>query len=211
MLKRGDRLVVATHNPGKVREIGELLAPYGMEAVSAGELDISEPEETGVTFAQNACQKAMHSAKACGLPALADDSGLEVAALGGEPGIYSARWGGEAKDFDMAMRRVHEELEAKGAHTPEQRRANFICVLALAFPGEEECRLFEGKVFGHITWPKRGAHGFGYDPIFTPEGHDITFGEMDPDKKQLMSHRARAFELFRLAFLEPKRGSEQGG
>lgn len=195
MLKKGDRLVVATHNPGKVREIGELLAPYGMQAVSAGELDISEPDETGVTFAENACQKAVHSAKASGLPALADDSGLEVEALGGEPGIYSARWGGAEKDFNMAMERVHKELEAKGAITPEQRRANFTCTLALAFP-DGTCTVYNGKVFGSITWPMRGLHGFGYDPIFIPEGFDISFGEMDPDKKHKMSHRARAFEIF---------------
>lgn len=195
MLKKGDRLVVATHNPGKVVEIGALLAPYGMEAVSAGDLGISEPDETGVTFAENACQKAVHSAKASGLPALADDSGLEVEALGGDPGIYSARWGGPKKDFQMAMERVHKELEAAGAITPEQRRANFICVLALSDP-DGNCTVYEGKVFGTIAWPMRGPNGFGYDPIFIPEGHDITFGEMDPAKKQKMSHRARAFEAF---------------
>jgi len=195
MLKKGDRLVVATHNPGKVREIGDLLAPYGMQAVSAGELGISEPDETGATFAENACQKAVHSAIGSGLPALADDSGLEVAALGGQPGIYSARWGGPDKDFPMAMERVHNELEAVGATSPEQRAANFICVLALALP-DGTCRTYEGKVFGSITWPMRGGHGFGYDPIFVPGGFDITFGEMDPDKKHLMSHRARAFEAF---------------
>ena len=195
MLKKGDRLVVATHNPGKVVEIGHLLAPFGMEAISAGDLDISEPDETGVTFAENACQKAVHSAKASGLPALADDSGLEVAALGGDPGIYSARWGGPDKDFAMAMERVHKELEAKGATTPAQRSANFNCVLALALP-DGTCTVYEGKVFGTIAWPMRGTHGFGYDPIFVPEGFDITFGEMDPAKKHKMSHRARAFDIF---------------
>ncbi len=195
MLKKGDRLVVATHNPGKVVEIGALLAPFGMEAISAGDLDISEPDETGVTFAQNACQKAVHSAKASGLPALADDSGLEVEALGGDPGIYSARWGGPDKDFDMAMERVHKALEAKGAITPAQRTANFNCVLALALP-DGTCTVYEGKVFGTIAWPMRGPHGFGYDPIFVPDGFDITFGEMDPVKKHEMSHRARAFEIF---------------
>ncbi len=205
MLKKGDRLVVATHNPGKVVEIGELLAPYGMEAVSAGDLDISEPEETGLTFAENACLKAVHSAKASGLPALADDSGLEVEALGGDPGIYSARWGGPEKDFQMAMERVHKELEAKGATTPEQRRANFTCVLALA-RSDGTCSVFEGKVFGSITWPMRGDNGFGYDPFFVPDGHDITFGEMDPAQKHLMSHRARAFDLFIRECLEPTEG-----
>ena len=195
MLKKGDRLVVATHNPGKVREIGDLLAPFGMNAVAAGDLNISEPDETGVTFAENACQKALHSAKSSGLPALADDSGLEVNALGGQPGIYSARWGGPDKDFAMAMARVHTELEAAGATTIEQRAANFICVLALAMP-DGTCSTYEGKVFGSITWPMRGEHGFGYDPIFVPKDHDITFGEMDPVNKHLMSHRARAFEIF---------------
>lgn len=195
MLKRGDRLVVATHNPGKVREIGELLRPFGMAAVSAGELGIAEPEETGATFAENARLKAVHSAQASGLPALADDSGLEVAALDGEPGIYSARWGGPERDFKLAMRKVHEALEARGAVTPEARRANFTCALALAEP-DGSCRIFEGKVFGHITWPLRGMHGFGYDPIFVPDGHDITFGEMDPAMKHEMSHRAKAFQLF---------------
>jgi XTP/dITP diphosphohydrolase len=201
MLKRGDRLVVATHNPGKVREIGELLAPYGMQAVSAGELGISEPEETGSTFADNACLKARHSAEASGLPALADDSGLEVHALGGDPGIYSARWGGPAKDFKLAMKKVADLLAETGAVTPEERRANFTCALALAFP-DGSCRIFEGKVFGHIVWPMRGTRGFGYDPIFVPDGHDITFGEMDPDQKHTMSHRARAFALFVAECLE---------
>ena len=195
MLQKGDRLVVATHNPGKVREIGDLLKPFGMQAVSAGDLDISEPDETGVTFAENACQKAVHSTKSSGLPALADDSGLEVAALDGQPGIYSARWGGADKNFEMAMERVHNELEAAGATSPEQRTANFICVLALALP-DGTCHTYEGKVFGSIAWPMRGLHGFGYDPIFVPDGHDITFGEMDPVKKHQMSHRARAFEIF---------------
>jgi XTP/dITP diphosphohydrolase len=195
MLKKGERLVVATHNPGKVREIGALLAPFGVEAVSAGELDIPEPDETGSTFAENACQKAVHSAKHSGLPALADDSGLEVQALGGDPGIYSARWGGPEKDFNKAMEKVHLALEEKGASTPDERRANFICVLALAMP-DGSCKTYEGKVFGHIVWPMQGARGFGYDPIFMPDGHDITFGEMDPEKKHEMSHRARAFQLF---------------
>ncbi len=200
MLKKGDKLVVATHNPGKVREIGDLLAPYGMQAVSAGERGISEPDETGVTFAQNACQKAVHSANSSGLPALADDSGLEVEALGGQPGIYSARWGGPQKDFAMAMERVHTELEAAAATTPQQRAANFICVLALALP-DGTCTTYEGKVSGSITWPMRGLHGFGYDPIFVPKGHEITFGEMDPVKKHQMSHRARAFAAFTKACL----------
>jgi len=195
MLKKGDRLVVATHNPGKVEEIAALLAPYGMQAVAAGALGISEPAETGTTFAQNACQKAVHSARASGLPALADDSGLEVRALDGQPGIYSARWGGPEKDFDKAMQRVHEALEAKGARSREERAASFTCALALALP-DGTCTVYEGQVSGSIVWPMRGTHGFGYDPIFMPDGFDITFGEMDPARKHEMSHRARAFEKF---------------
>ena len=201
MLKKGDQLVVATHNPGKVEEIGVLLAPFGLQVVSAGELGIAEPEETGTTFAQNACQKAVHSAKASGLPALADDSGLEVAALDGKPGIYSARWGGPDKNFDRAMERVHEELQARGATSREQREANFTCSLALAL-SDGSCTVYEGKVFGSIVWPMRGSRGFGYDPIFMPDGFDITFGEMDPTEKHKMSHRAKAFERFMRECLE---------
>ena len=195
ILKKGSRLVVATHNPGKIVEIGQLLAPFGLEIVSSGELGISEPDETGSTFAENACQKALHSARAANLPALADDSGLTVEALGGRPGIYSARWGGESKDFAMAMERVNRELEDAGAINEEQRRASFVCTLALAWP-DGQCETFEGRVDGHIVWPPRGEGGFGYDPIFMPHGHDMTFGQMDPDKKQAMSHRANAFRLF---------------
>jgi XTP/dITP diphosphohydrolase len=195
VLRKGDRMVVATHNPGKVAEIAHLLAPHGLEAVSAGDLGISEPPETGSTFAENACQKAVHSASASGLPALADDSGLVVDALDGAPGIYSARWGGESKDFVAAMERVNRELEERGALTPVQRSANFTCALALAWP-DGECEIFEGKVFGHIVWPPRGENGFGYDPFFVPAGHAITFGEMVPAGKHEMSHRANAFKLF---------------
>ena len=194
-LGAGDRIVVASHNPGKVKEINDLLEPFGLSAVSAGELNLPEPEETGTTFETNARLKAEAAAIASGLPALADDSGLEVAALDGAPGIYSARWGGPEKDFGAAMRKVHDELEAKGAGTPAARGANFACALALAWP-DGHTQVFEGKVFGHIVWPPRGDRGFGYDPVFVADGEGITFGEMDPAKKHAMSHRARAFELF---------------
>jgi len=194
-LKTGARLVVASHNPGKVNEIRALLEPYGVEAVAAGELDLPEPEETGETFAANAELKAKAAARLSGLPALADDSGLEVAALVGAPGIYSARWAGEAKDFTRAMERVEKALREKRAIQPQQRRANFTCALALAHP-DGACDTFEGKVFGTLVWPPRGTHGFGYDPIFLPRGAQLTFGEMEPDKKHAQSHRARAFEKF---------------
>jgi len=188
-LERG-RLVIASHNKGKVREIGELLAPYGVETVSAAELDLPEPEETGTTFIANAELKAMQAADLSGLPALADDSGLCVEALNGDPGIFSARWAGEDRDFSRAMRLVWEAIEAKG---PEAGHgAHFVCALALAWP-DGHVEAFEGRVDGLITWPPRGDKGFGYDPIFQPLGHDISFGEMDPDAKHAMSHRADAF------------------
>jgi XTP/dITP diphosphohydrolase len=189
-LRRGSKLVIASHNDGKVRELAELFAPYGIDCISAGSLGLPEPEETGASFAENARIKAIAAASGAGLAALADDSGLEVAGLGGEPGIHSARWGGSAKDFGLAMTRVHQELEAAGSR---DARANFTCALALALP-DGETSVFEGKVFGTLTWPPRGGSGFGYDPIFVPDGHDETFGEMDPDLKNRLSHRMRAFE-----------------
>jgi XTP/dITP diphosphohydrolase len=189
-LRRGDRLVIATHNEGKVRELGELFAPLGIDCVSAGSLGLPEPEETGASFAANAILKAEAAANASGMAAVADDSGLEVAALGGQPGIHSARWGGADKDFVLAMRKVQEELEASGS---TDRRANFTCALAVAAPGHPT-KAFEGKVFGTLVWPPRGTRGFGYDPIFVPEGYDETFGEMDPVRKNVLSHRMRAFE-----------------
>ena len=239
-LHPGLRLLVASHNQGKVREIRDLLAPYGLDVRAASELDLPEPEETEKTFAGNARLKAVAAAKASRLPALSDDSGLEVAGLGGRPGIYSARWAGPTKDFQSAMARVHDELAAAGvalsdagvaagaaaaaaagdgagreamapdvmapdvvagnavAAAPggaEARRANFTCALCLAWP-DGAAEIFEGKVFGTLVWPPRGSHGFGYDPMFQPDGHDITFGEMEPAAKQAMSHRAKAFELF---------------
>ncbi len=184
------RLVIASHNMGKVREIAELLGPHGMEPVSAGALGLPEPEETGTTFIANAELKALAAADLSGLPALADDSGLCVEALGGDPGIFSARWAGVDKDFSLAMRLVHEALEAKGPDAG--RDAHFICALALAWP-DGHVEAFEGRVDGRIVWPPRGDKGFGYDPIFQPLEHSITFAEMDPAAKHAMSHRADAF------------------
>lgn len=194
-LTRGTRLVVASHNLGKVREIRDLVAPYGLDVVSAGDLSLPEPEETGTTFAANAELKALASARASGLPALSDDSGLEVEALGGAPGIYSARWAGPSKNFAHAMAEVHHQLEAKGATAPAQRRANFTAALCLAWP-DGTTQTFEGKVFGHLVWPPRGTRGFGYDPMFLADGERLTFGEMEPAAKHAISHRARAFALF---------------
>lgn len=194
----GARLVVASHNPGKVAEIAALLAPFDIEVLSAVELDLEEPEETGKTFAQNAILKAEAAMRASGLPALADDSGLVVSALNGDPGIYSARWAGPERDFGLAMRRVEESLS--GAR---DRRAHFICNLCLAWPDGQSVA-FEGRVDGTLVWPPRGDRGFGYDSMFLPEGHDRTFGEMDAGEKHELSHRARAFaklvaELFQAA------------
>lgn len=184
------RLVVASHNAGKVREIGALLAPLGVEAVSAASLGLAEPEETETTFAGNAALKARAAADASGLPALADDSGLEVLGLGGEPGVYSARWAGPDKDFSAAMARVWDELSKRGA---DDRTGRFVCALALAEPGGE-VRVFEGEARGEIVWPPRGDKGFGYDPIFLARGQTRTFGEMTHEEKLPLTHRARAFE-----------------
>ncbi len=188
----GSQLVVASHNQGKVREIGDLIAPFGIETRSAGELGLAEPEETGLTFIDNAKIKSDAAAQASRMPALADDSGLCVDALGGDPGIYSARWAGPTKDFSIAMAKVHQGLIEAGATEPDQRRAHFVCALSLSWP-DGHCEVFEGKVFGHLVWPARGDKGFGYDPIFVADGETITFGEMDPEKKHGMSHRAQAF------------------
>jgi XTP/dITP diphosphohydrolase len=189
-LKRGGSIVIASHNEGKVRELAELFAPLGIACVSAASLGLPEPEETGATFAANARLKAEAAAKGSGMPALADDSGLEVAALNGAPGIHSARWGGANKDFRLAMERVNRELKASGV---ADRSARFVCALALAAP-DHTAQVFEGNVFGTLTWPPRGTRGFGYDPIFVPDGYDETFGEMDPALKNELSHRMRAFE-----------------
>jgi len=181
------RLVIASHNQGKVGEIATLLAPFGTEAVAVADWGLPEPEETGDSFAANAELKARAAAKASGLAALADDSGLQVAALEGRPGICSARWAGPEKDFRVAMRRVEEALSGL-----DDRRANFTCALALCWP-DGHMETFEGFVFGSLVWPPRGEKGFGYDPMFAADGHDVTFGEMEPDEKQRISHRADAF------------------
>lgn len=183
-----DRIVIASHNPGKVGEIAELLEPFGLSVLRADSLGLPEPEETGLTFAANAELKAVAAAIGAGLPALADDSGLVVPALGGAPGVYSARWAGPDKDFSLAMDRIRAELGAQ-----PDRSAFFVCALALAWP-DGTCEVFEGRVDGTLVFPARGRNGFGYDPIFLPEGESETFGEMDPARKHAMSHRARAFE-----------------
>ena len=180
------RLVLATHNPGKVVEIAELLGPFGMEMVSAGELGLPEPDETGLTFIANAELKALAAATASGLPALADDSGLCVDALGGAPGIYSARWAGPGKDFSVAMQRVHDEM-GSGVDT-----AHFICALCIAWP-DGHTQSFEGRVDGRLVWPPRGSNGFGYDPMFLMDGQSRTYGEMPRADKEADNHRARAF------------------
>ena len=186
-----ERLVVASHNPGKVREIADLLRPFGIAAVSAAELGLPEPEETGQTFLENAGLKARAAAEAAGLPALADDSGLVVPALDGAPGLHSARWAGTPRDFTRAMARVWDELEARQVPM-DARRGHFFCALVLAWPdGHEEG--FEGRIDGRLIWPPRGRRGFGYDPMFVPDGFACTFGEMEPEEKHAISHRARAF------------------
>ncbi len=194
-LRRGERLVVATHNAGKLREIAALLVPQEVEAVSAGALGLPEPEETEATFAGNARLKASAAARAANLPALADDSGFSVAALGGAPGVLSARWAGPDKDFAAAMRRVWDEMAGC-----EDRRAWFTCALCLAWPDGVQAT-FVGRAEGSVTWPPRGSHGFGYDPLFVPVGEAETYGEMDAARKEAMSHRALAMAQLRLACL----------
>lgn len=193
-LEPGARLVVATHNPGKARELAEILEGR-FDLVAAGELGLGEPDETESTFTGNALLKARTAAEASGLIALADDSGLSVAALDGAPGIYSARWAGPAKDFAVAMAKVEERLEAAAS---EDRAAWFTCALAIAWPGGAAV-VVEGRVDGALTFPPRGDRGFGYDPIFVPDGHDQTFGEMEPAAKDAMSHRSRAFAKLKAA------------
>jgi len=193
----GGRLVIASHNQGKVREIGDLLAPFGADVVSAATLGLPEPDETGATFVANAELKARAAAIASGLPALADDSGLAVAALGGAPGIFSARWAGPDKDFVAAMGRINAELGGTA-----DRSARFICVLSLAWP-DGHCDSFEGTVDGDIVWPPRGGKGFGYDPIFRPVGGSLTFAEIEPAAKHAISHRADAFRQLVAACFSP--------
>jgi XTP/dITP diphosphohydrolase len=196
-LKPGDTLVIATHNPGKLREIEAMLAPWRLKLRSAGELGLAEPDETGSTFEENARLKAVAAATASGLPAIGDDSGLAVDALGGQPGIYSARWAGSGRDrdFNRAMRNVQEKLHVAGATTPDQRRAKFVAVVCFAEPGGYAA-MFRGEVAGTLVWPPRGEKGFGYDPMFVPEGRTLTFGETEPAAKDRMSHRARAIAAF---------------
>lgn len=195
MIRRiGERLVIATHNEGKFREISALLEPFGIACTSAAELDLPEPDETGITFIDNAELKARTAADLSGLPALADDSGLCVEALGGMPGVFSARWAEAregSRDFQLAMERVWEQVEACGPRV--SRDAHFVCALAIAWPNDGQTESFEGRVDGKLVWPPRGDKGFGYDPMFVPEGHEQTFGEMDPADKHGISHRARAF------------------
>jgi XTP/dITP diphosphohydrolase len=193
------KLVIATHNPGKLVEMRELLAPYGVEAVSAGELGLDEPEETGDSFRINARIKAVAAARTASLPAFADDSGLVVDALGGAPGIYSARWAGENKDFMVAMTRIERLLQERGATAPPQRKAHFVSALCVAWP-DDHLEEVEARVDGTLVWPPRGTAGFGYDPAFLPDGHTRTFGEMTSVEKHGLpplglglSHRARAF------------------
>lgn len=192
MRELGDRIVIASHNLGKVREIGDLLDPLGVSVVSAGELGLEEPEETEDTFSGNARIKAHAAARASGLVALSDDSGLSVDALDGAPGVFTANWAEtpNGRDFPMAMEKVWRKLEERGA--PEPRVARFCCTLCLAWPdGSDE--VFEGTVDGRLVWPMRGTNGFGFDPVFLPNGETETFGEMAPEKKHAMSHRADAF------------------
>ncbi|WP_112943817.1 MULTISPECIES: RdgB/HAM1 family non-canonical purine NTP pyrophosphatase [unclassified Rhizobium] len=199
-------IVVASHNAGKIREIADLIGPFGFSAKSAAELKFDEPDETGTTFEENAAIKALASAKASGLPSLSDDSGLVIDALGGAPGVYTANWAETAdgtRDFAMAMQKVETALQEKSATTPEQRTARFVSVLCLAWP-DGHTEMFRGEVEGFVAWPPRGTEGFGYDPVFQPEGYDTTFGEMSAEEKHgwkpgdaaALSHRARAFKIF---------------
>ena len=200
------KLVLATHNDGKLREIRGLIGPFGFEVTSAGELGLPEPDETGTTFEENAKTKAWAAASATGLPALSDDSGIVIDALDGKPGVHTADWAtmpDGSRDFSMAMRNVEEMLAGKGATTPEQRTARFVSVLCMAWP-DGHVEYFRGEAAGTLVWPPRGELGFGYDPVFKPEGYDITFGEMTADEKhgwkpgdaQALSHRAKAFKKF---------------
>ena len=201
------RLVIATHNPGKLAEMRELLAPYGIDAISAAELGLIEPEETGTSFAENARIKACAGARAAQLPAFADDSGLCVDALGGMPGILSARWAGPDKDFAGAMERIESMLQQRGATSPASRAAHFVSALCVAWP-DQHTEDFEARVDGTLVWPPRGEKGFGYDPMFVPVGHSRSFGEMSSDEKHGLpprglglSHRARAFVMLAQACL----------
>ena len=191
---RGQKILIATHNMGKLEEFRELLGPYGVEVVSAGELDLAEPEETENSFVGNARIKAKSAMAATAMITLADDSGLCVDALNGDPGVYTADWAGPSRDWMMAMRTVEEKLQAAGAVTPQQRRASFNCTLLVLWPDGEE-RIYVGTAPGYLTWPPVGAFGHGYDPVFVPEGAEVSFAQMTHDEKNRISHRARALEL----------------
>ncbi|PSO20400.1 RdgB/HAM1 family non-canonical purine NTP pyrophosphatase [Bradyrhizobium sp. MOS003] len=204
------KLVIATHNPGKLAEMRELLAPYGIQAVSAGELGLDEPDETGNDFRSNAAIKAIAAAQATRLPAFADDSGIVVDALDGAPGIYSARWAGPSKDFNAAMAQIERLLQERGATTPDRRKAHFVSALCVAWP-DDHLEEVEARVEGTLVWPPRGTAGFGYDPMFLPDGHGRTFGEMESIEKHGLpplglglSHRARAFVKLAEICLEPR-------
>ena len=201
-LHQSERLVVASHNAGKVREIYDLVMPYGLSVVAAADLQLPEPDETGSTFQENAELKALSATRIAGLPALADNSGIEVEVLDGAPGIYSARWAGPDKDFKLAMQWVADEVRERGGWVPPGPRANFTAVLCLAWP-DGATEAFEGKVYGHLVWPPRGTRGFGYDPMFVADGQTLTFGEMEPAAKHAISHRAHAFDKFVAACLDP--------
>jgi len=201
-LRAGDRLVLATHNAGKLKEFQELFAPFGLELTSAGELGLPEPEENGTTFEENARTKAHAAAKASGMLALSDDSGLCVDALNGDPGVYTADWAGVPRDFNHAMKRVEDALQAANATSPSQRKGSFNATLCLAHPDGRDV-IYHGQCFGTLVWPPRGASGHGYDPVFMPDGHDLTFGQMTPEQKHGwapgqtgLSHRARSFAKF---------------
>ncbi len=198
----GGALVIATHNPGKLAEMQDLLRPYGIEAAGAGALGLPEPEENGASFEENAALKTRAAATSSGLPALADDSGLVIPALGGAPGVYSARWAGAAKDFTLAMARVERELQGE-----RDRRAYFVAVLALAWP-DGHIESFRGEVHGSVVFPPRGTRGFGYDPIFLPEGEARTFGELDPAARMAVSHRTVAFRRLAGACFGAARASD---
>ena len=204
------RLVIATHNPGKLAEMRELLSPYGIDAVSAGDLGLAEPDETGTTFQANARIKAQAAAQAAQLPAFADDSGLVVDALDGAPGIYSARWAGESKDFTAAMTRIERLLQERGATTPDKRTAHFVSALCVAWP-DDHVEEVDARADGTLVWPPRGTAGFGYDPSFLPDGFERTFGEMTSIEKHGLpplglglSHRAKAFVKLAEICLEPR-------
>lgn len=205
------KIVVASHNAGKLREFADLMAPFGFDARSAKEFDLPEPEETGTTFEENAYIKAYAAARATGLPALSDDSGLCIDALGGQPGVYTANWAelpDGTRDFTMAMQRAEVAMQEVGATSADARTGRFVAVICIAWP-DGHAEYFRGEIEGHLVWPPRGAKGFGYDPVFVPDGHDLSFGEMTaaekhgwkPGQEKALSHRARAFQKFARAML----------